>query len=163
MLDRTLQVKVVDARAGATYQVGGNLVTLKSVAADTNGAFALFEILTPPGGGFPPHRQRYDDEAVWVLDGIYAFLVDDHEVVVDAGGYVFVPRGVIHGYTNRGHATARMLVFVSPGGIHERFFAEVGDRVEAQASLAMASGDVDLVRLAGVARKYGIEVLLPPD
>lgn len=161
MIDPTLQPKVIDADAGPTYRVVTDLVTFKALAADTNGAFSLFETRTAPGQGTPPHRQRYDDEAFWVLEGTYSFLIGDRDVIVQTGGYAFVPRGTLHAYTNSGATAARMLILVTPGGIHERFFAEAGAFVADPAAPPAVSAPPDVPRLIGIAQKYGIEIVAP--
>src|SRR5690349_18839315 len=46
MLDPTLQPTIVDAHTGPTYRVVSDLVTFKALAADTNGAYSLFETNT---------------------------------------------------------------------------------------------------------------------
>ena len=147
---------IVMAQTGRTYRVGHDLVTFKTVAADTNGAYALFEICTGPGGGMPPHRLRYTDAAFWVLEGVYCFLLDTREVHLGAGDYARVPRGRVHGYTTSGATPARMLLLVTPGGIHERFFADAGEVLETGVALTRPP---DIARLARVAPNYGIEVL----
>ncbi len=159
MIDQPFEPQVVRTREGPIYRVGGDLVTFKAVAADTNGAYALFETSTAPGGGMPPHRQRYDDEGLWVSEGRYTVRLDNRDVTLVAGDYVHVPRGVVHGYTNSGNRRARMLILLTPGGIHERFFAEIGERVEDWNALP-PGGSLDLTQLRPVAQKYGIEILL---
>ncbi len=160
MLDSTLTARVLHAGEGPTYRVVADLVTFKATAATTNGAYGLFETRTPPGQGVPPHRQRYEEEAFWVLEGRYHFLVDGQQVELGPGGYVFVPRGTVHAYTNSGDSAGRMLILVSPGGIHERFFAEVG---EPMGDPAVPASPPDLPRLIAVATKYGIEILPPGE
>ena len=159
MIDPALPPKAVGVQDGPTYRVGNDVVTFKAMAADTNGAYSLFETRTDPGEGTPAHRQRFDDEAFWVLDGSYTVLLDQDTVTLDAGAFAFVPRGTIHAYINRGDEPARMLILVTPGGIHERFFAEVGELVEDRSAPATTGGPSDLSRLANIAQKYGIEIL----
>ncbi len=159
MIDPSLQSRIVSAHEGAAYCLGDALVIFKAVAAETNGAFALFEMHTEPGDGMPAHRQRYDDEAIWVLQGSYIFQLGERTVTLAAGDYVFVPRGTVHAYTNRGDTPARMLIVLTPGGIHERFFAEVGESIEDRNVRRGPAGSPDLARLRGIALKYGIEIL----
>ena len=162
MIDQPLQPRTVAASAGPMYRIGNDLVTFKAVAADTNGAYALFEMTTAPGASMPPHRQRYDDETFWVIEGQYTVQLDEREMTLDVGEYLFAPRGTLHGYTNHGITPARMLIFVTPGGIHERFFAEMGERVETPSAPLIPAAPPDLARLRTVAHKYGIEILVPP-
>ena len=80
----------------------------------------------------------------------------DRTVELGAGGYAFVPRETIHAYTNTGGRPARMLILVTPGGIHEKFFEEMG-------RLATSGGEAPSVeQIVAVARRYGIEILPPP-
>jgi mannose-6-phosphate isomerase-like protein (cupin superfamily) len=132
-----------------------DLVTIRATAADTGDAYLLFEAETPPAGGCPPHVQRYEDEAFYVLHGRYAFLIGDEQAELGPGAFVFVPRGTVHAFTNVGPGPARMLVLATPGGIQEQFLDEVGDpadRPEWQPNLA---------HVLAVAPKYGIEFLTP--
>jgi mannose-6-phosphate isomerase-like protein (cupin superfamily) len=123
----------------------GELVTYKVTSDLTGGAYSLFEVETPPGGGPPPHVQHREDEAFWVLEGEYEFLGRDHSLRAGAGSLVYVPKGSLHAHVNRGDKPARMLVSQTPGGSHERFFEEV----------EKASGG----RLSEIAADYGIEIL----
>lgn len=128
-----------------------DIVTIKAGAADTAGAYSLFETATPPTGGCPPHTHRYDDETFYVLAGRYHFVLGDEAVELGPGGYLFAPRGTPHGFTNPGPDPARMLVLVTPGGIQEAFLDEVNDRAHRPAAgSAMAT-------VLAVAPKYGVE------
>jgi quercetin dioxygenase-like cupin family protein len=128
-----------------------DIVTMKAAAADTGGVYSLFETETPPAGGCPSHTQRYDDETFYVLEGRYTFVLGDEEVELGPGGYLFAPRGTPHGYTNVSAAPARLLILVTPGGIQETFFDEVGDRTDRPA------GEPEMARVLAVAPKYGVE------
>lgn len=161
MQEQETKVKIVRPQTGLTRRLVSSLITFKATAADTNGIYSLFEIYTPPGEGMPPHLQRYDDEAFWVLEGTYRFLFGEQELDLGVGGYAFAPRGTVHGFINLGNSTARMLSFVTPGGIHERFFAEAGTTA-AESRTELASPDpADWPRIVKIAQKYGIEMLLP--
>ena len=152
-----LSPRSVAAGEGKTLRVISDLVTWKASAAETGGAYSLFETRTPVGGGTPPHLQRYEDEAFFVLSGTYTFLVDGEQIEIGAGGYAFVPRDTVHAFSNNGDEEARMLILVTPGGIHENFFAEVGVPVDAP----MAAPDIPW--MLGVAAKYGLEILPPAE
>ena len=67
---------------------------LKASATSTGGAFTLIESRTD--GGAPPHVHAREDEAMYVLDGRIVVHVGDDEFTVEAGGFVFMPRGVLH-------------------------------------------------------------------
>jgi uncharacterized cupin superfamily protein len=109
--------------------------------------------VTPPSGGCPPHRQRYEDEALYVLEGRYTLLLGDEELDAGPGSFVFIPRGTVHGFVNAGSEPARMLVLVTPGGIQETFFADVGD------DIGRPAWEPDMARVLAVAPKYGVEFM----
>jgi uncharacterized cupin superfamily protein len=121
----------------------------------------LFETETAPGQGVRLYRQRYEDEAFWVLSGQYTFLLGSQEVTLKVGDYLYVPRGTVHAYTNRDSGPATLLVLVTPGGIRERFLADVADRSETRARMPPPAG-CDLERLRRRAARYGIEILPSP-
>ncbi len=146
---------------GRTVRVIADLVTFKALAADTGGAYSLFETTTLPQGGTPPHRQHYEEEAFFVLEGTYTFRIGDETVALGPGGFAFVPRGTIHAFTNTGSGPARMLILVTPGGIHEQFFAEIGEPI-ADPAAPPPAGPPDVEKLLAVAAKYGVEILPPP-
>jgi quercetin dioxygenase-like cupin family protein len=151
----TVRARHLDAGQGKQGRVITDVVTIKALAADTGGAYSLFEVLTPPAGGCPPHAQRYEEETVYVLEGRYAFLLDEETLELGAGDYVFVPRGMRHAFTNIGSEPARLLLLVTPGGIHDQFFAEVGDHA------ARHPWQPDIAKVLAVAPKYGIEFSSP--
>jgi quercetin dioxygenase-like cupin family protein len=159
MTGRIHQPKVVNTRDAPTYRVGSQLVTLIARAADTNGVYSLFETQTAPGKGVRHYRQQYEDETFWVLEGSYSFALGGQEQTLAAGSYIYVPRGTVHAFTNSGRDPARLLILVTPGGIRERFIAEVGARTAAPGAPALSDGLPDRSRLHSIARKYGIEIL----
>lgn len=140
---------------GRQHRVMTDVVTIKATAVDTGGAYSLFETVTPPAGGFPSHVQRYDDVTFFVLEGWYAFLLGDEEIELGPGDYAFAPRGTVHGFANAGSTSARMLVVATPGGIHEGFFEEAGDRADRPA------WEPNMAKVLAVAPKYGIEFSFP--
>lgn len=156
-MDNVVAVGPVHLRPGEGRQltVITDSVTIKATTADTGGLYALYETVTPPAGGCPPHAQRYDDEALFVIEGRYAVLVGEEQVELGPGGYAFIPRGTVHAFTNPGSEPARMLVLITPGGIHEQFLDEVADRA------GRAPWEPDMARLLAVAPKYGVEFSVP--
>jgi mannose-6-phosphate isomerase-like protein (cupin superfamily) len=147
------------AGEGRTYSVLGDRVTVKATADATGGAYSLFEGQVRPGSGAPPHIERHEDEAFFVLEGTFALMIGGETVEVGPGGFAFVPRGTPHAFTNVGPETGRLLVLLSPGGIHERYFAELGDPTGAP---NVPTGPADIERAIAISAKYGIDFLPPP-
>lgn len=154
--DRT---KHVAPREGKALWVAGDLVTLKVVEEDTDGAFLLGEEVSPPGGGPPPHIHHREDEMFCVLEGEYEFLVGERTIRAGAGSVIYGPRNVPHTFKNVGTTPARMLAFVMPAGF-ERFLEEVGKEA-AGLSSPPPFGPEEIERLLATAPKYGIEMLPP--
>lgn len=144
----------------ATVHLLGTLVTFRALAADTEGAFSLVEAVTAPGQGTPPHLQRDDAEAFYVLEGEFEFMLAGTTARSGPGAFHYVPRGVPHGFRNPGDTPARMLIINLPGGLHENFFREAGDPV-ADASVFPPMTPPDIPRLVAAAGRYGIEMLPP--
>jgi mannose-6-phosphate isomerase-like protein (cupin superfamily) len=163
MQEQETQVKIVRPQTGLMRRLANNLITFKATAADTFGIYSLFEISTPSRDGMLPHLHWYEDETFWVLEGRYRFLFGVEALDLGVGGYVFVPRGILHSFTNHGSSTARMLSLVTPGGIHERFFAEAGKPAVDSGAVLKPPAPSELARIIKIARKYGIEMLQPPN
>lgn len=163
MIEQQLAPRVLPRGDGPTYRVVTDLVTFIATGQDTGGAYSLFETRTQPGGGVPTHLQHQEDESFYVLEGSYRFELDGDAVVVNAGGYVMVPRGTPHSFHNAGDTDARMLVQTVPGGYHEHFFAEAGDAVVDAANPGEPAGPPDIERIVAAGARYGIEFQLPAD
>ncbi|MCX5512499.1 cupin domain-containing protein [Kaistia algarum] len=148
------------SKAGSTIHLLGTLVTFRATAADTEGAFSLVEAKTAPGQGTPPHIQRDDAEAFFVLEGEFEFMVAGGVSRGGPGTFHYIPRGVPHGFSNPGDKPARMLIINLPGGLHENFFVEAGDPVADAVNFPPMSPP-DIPRLIAAAGRYGIEMLPP--
>src|SRR4028118_2078659 len=106
--------------------VFGELVVCKTKSEQTGGAYSLFEVVTQPGSGPPPHVQHREDEAFYVLEGEYEFLVDGNTLRAGSGSLVYVPKGALHAHRNVGEVLGRMLTTHTPGDLYELFFENAG-------------------------------------
>lgn len=138
----------------------GELVTYKITSYQTGGAYSLFEVVTPPGSGAPPHVQHREDEAFCVLEGEYEFLVEDRTIDAGVGSLIYVPKGNLHAHINVGEGIGRMLVSQTPGGLHEQFFEEIGEEMKDRLTAPVSEDPPDMERIAKIAAEYGIE--MPP-
>ncbi len=139
------------------------LITFKATAEDTDGAYTLFEDVTQPQGGPPPHVQHQDNEGFYVLEGEFEFLYNDRTIKATTGYFVYVPMGVLHTFKNVGTTPGKLLVTASPAGPHEKFFEEVGEAATDRNSPPVPEGPPDIERLVAIAAKYGIEIPPPPE
>ncbi len=141
--------------------VMGEMVTCKITSDQTSGAYSLFEITTQPGDGPPPHVQHWEDEAFYVLEGEYEFLIEGHTIMASASYLLYVPKGTLHTHKNVGERVGRMLISQTPGGLYERFIEEVGQVVDEVAGTLFLEDQLHMGRIVKVAAEYGIEIPLP--
>jgi mannose-6-phosphate isomerase-like protein (cupin superfamily) len=152
---------VAPGKASKSLWVFGELVMCKITSYRTGGAYSLFEVMTRPGGGPLPHVHHREDEAFYVLEGEYEFLVEGRTINAGAGSLIYVPKGNLHAYMNVGEEIGRMLVSQTPGGLQERFFEEIGEERK-DGSTAQASEDPpDMESIVKIAAEYGIEMPSP--
>ena len=98
---------VLSAGEGKVVSVLGDRYTYKAVGEQTGGAYGLVETAVPVGSsGPPPHIHPGEDEAFCVLDGEVTVLIGDRTITATAGSFAFVPRGMVHTFSNRGARAA---------------------------------------------------------
>src|SRR5437773_9294822 len=106
-------VTFMPASGGKTYDVSGDLITIKGGAGEGLGSLFLDET-SPPGGGPPPHTDP-SEELFFVVEGEIDFLAPGPEGVktfhASAGDAFLIPKGVAHTYRNSGNADCRVIVF----------------------------------------------------
>jgi quercetin dioxygenase-like cupin family protein len=147
-------------RSEQFFQVPSTIVAYRAVAADTAGAFSLFEGRIAPHQG-PPLHSHPDDEAFFVLEGSFEFQVGDQRLKRGPGEFAFAPRQKPHAFRNTGDGEGRLLIITLPGGPHERFFAEVGEpKTDFSAPFTTEPPDID--KLMTVGKRHGFEILGPP-
>jgi quercetin dioxygenase-like cupin family protein len=145
---------------GRTIAVVGDVYRFPATGDDTDGKYALWEAIVPPGGGPPPHVHSREEEGFYVLEGEITFTINGERVVATAGMFANMPVGTPHSFKNEGGKPARMLISVAPSGLEQMFF-EVGVPVPPGATTAAPPTGEEIERLMAVAPKYGIEVRLP--
>ena len=161
---RELAIARPDDEALVHLAVVGDTYTVLVSGEQTDGRFAMIDMLIPPGGGPPPHRHNFE-ECFRVLTGsIEVRLRDLPPVRLEAGDSANIPANAPHAFRNPADAPARLLCTVAPAGL-ERFFAEFGDPVPTRTSPAPALSEAErrqrLERAAAKAPEYGIEMLAP--
>lgn len=94
---------------------------LRFDVAELDGAYVVEVLAVPAGDPAPPlHLHPNTDEAFYVAEGEATFLLDDRQLSLTSGGFVFVPRGAPHTVWNSGDGLARGLLIISPGdAVHE--------------------------------------------
>src|SRR3954464_52085 len=125
---RKLAIARSDDAALVHLAVVGDTYTVLLSGEQTAGRFAVLDMLTPRGGGPPPHRHDFE-ECFRVLEGsIEVQLRDLPPVRLEAGDSANIPANAPHSFRNAAEVSARLLCTVAPAGL-EQFFAEFGDPV----------------------------------
>lgn len=153
-------VVVKQPAEGRTIAVVGDVYRFLAVGEDTNGRYALWEAVVPPGGGPPPHVHSREEEGFYVLEGEIAFTIGDQRLVARAGTFANMPVGTPHSFKNESGKPARMLISVAPAGLEKMFF-EVGVPVPPGATTAAPPTKEEIERLLAAAPRYGVEIKLP--
>ena len=137
---------------------GGGVHTWKATAAETGGAFLLFEDRMEQGKMTPLHIHPESDETMYVLEGEILFHMDGVEHSVGIGALAVAPRGVPHAFMVVSEV-ARMLCLHTPGCCQAFYW----DASEPISSGDDGSGLVDFARVqSSAAKNGGIEILGPP-
>ena len=98
---------------GWTYRFGVDFTVKAGEVQDGRGA-AILEYITSKGEEPPDHTHGSEDEMFYVLEGAITFRCGDETFDLEKGGFVFLPRGIQHGYTIRSEEPVRLIVVTSP-------------------------------------------------
>ncbi|MGH3385848.1 MAG: quercetin 2,3-dioxygenase [Nocardioidaceae bacterium] len=137
-----------------------NLMVFKAVAAATGNRLAVWEDLLPRNPSPPLHVHHHDDEAWYVLDDSITFRVDETEMTVEGGDFVWAPRGLPHTFRVESQ-TARLLGLGIPAGFEE-FFLSTGRPAPELALPPAANEPPELRRLLPAAHAAGCDIIGPP-
>ena len=150
MTDEALRPMILRPGEGRSMDLGNFRMVVKATAANTADAFTLLEADEPPGFGPPMHIHRDAAEAFYVLAGEYVIFIADEEHRCPAGSFIYIPAGVPHGF-RVGSVPSRKLNIYTPAAM-VGYFDEL--------SVALAGGVTD-EELAGIAERYGMEIIGP--
>jgi len=101
------------AGEGWTYSYGIDF-TVKAGELGRGRRLAFVEYTTRRGEEPPDHTHGTEDEIFYVLKGDLTFHCGDDTFAVEDGGFIFLPRGIEHGYRIRSEGDVRLLVITSP-------------------------------------------------
>src|SRR5450755_3841521 len=83
---------------GRTIAVVGDVYRFLATGEDTNGKYAMWEAIVPPGGGPPPHVHSREGEGFYILEGEINLHVGDERIVAKAGTFANMPVGTPHSF-----------------------------------------------------------------
>jgi quercetin dioxygenase-like cupin family protein len=132
--------------------VGALTMTFHVDAEQSNGSLTVFEVNVPPGAHVPaPHSHDAFEETIYGVRGVSTWTVDGRIIEIGPGDAVCIPRGVVHGFENRGTLDATFLAIASPGVFGPAYFRDVGEVLAAS-----AGGPPDRAAVAEVMRRHGL-------
>jgi mannose-6-phosphate isomerase-like protein (cupin superfamily) len=145
---------------GKTIGVVGDVYRFLVTGEETNGRYALWEAIVPPGGGPLPHIHSREEEGFYILEGEITVHVGDQRLLATTGVFVNMPVGTPHSFKNEGSRPARMLISVAPAGLEQMFF-EFGVPLPEGSTTALPPTKEEIEKLLSVAPRFGIEIKLP--
>ena len=145
---------IVAAKEGKKLNVLGHSITVKISKQESDGNYYVFEVVTPPGHGIPPHVHDREDELIYVAEGEFGIMLGDRQLTAKAGDEIFFPRHIPHAFQNTGSKAGKTLWTVVPGGNFEEFFEQLA---------ALPGGEPDLQKVAEIFASYGMKILIPAE
>ncbi|MGA7417508.1 MAG: cupin domain-containing protein [Acidimicrobiales bacterium] len=132
-------------------------VTFLLDEVDTHGAATVFEIRVPADAFVPPpHSHDGFEESVYVLEGVFTFVIDGVGKELGPGQAGFVGRGQVHSFDNTGDTDGVFLSVATPGIFRRDYFEEI-----AEVLAASPDGPPDLNALFLVMASHGLTPAIP--
>lgn len=113
MDQRPVQAYALKDGEGWLYRFGIDFNVKASEIQPGNGA-AVLEYRTRKGEEPARHTHTTEDEMFYVLEGSITFHCGDTDFDLEKGGFIFLPRGIEHGYTIQNDEPVRLLVITAP-------------------------------------------------
>ena len=162
-MDNRDKAAITATGEGESLSVVGDTYRLAATGEQTDDAFAVIDMLIPPGGGPGPHAHAAFQESFYIMEGEVIVKTKEQSYTARKGDFVRIPLGgVVHDFKNETDAPAHLLCILVPSGL-EKFFQEIGKPVAFGSFLPPpAMTPEDQKRLSAIAEKYGQQVF-PPD
>jgi quercetin dioxygenase-like cupin family protein len=135
---------------GGRFHAGPFEITSRVVGSQSGGTLEYYELALGEAT-VDYHVHRTMDETIYVLEGEVEFAVVGETYPGPAGSTAFIPRGLHHGFRNRGPARARVLLLFTPSRDQDAYFR----RLEALFSAAQ----LDTAALAALQKTYDQELV----
>lgn len=133
--------------------------TIKLSSTDGAGRLGISEMWLDPGAGAPPHRHAHEDEFFYVIEGQVTFVDGDTTRVLAAGESIFLPRGSLHGFSNRSDTPAKVFLTLTPSAGFEAFCRECGAQWAGDGPPPPSEIMAAIDRMMARASSFGIEMV----
>lgn len=122
-------ITIIESKEGQFLGIAGGNYRIIISGDQTNGNYAVIEMVVPPNGGPPPHAHEDTQEMFYVLEGEVEFKTEHEKKTVGKDGFINIPLGgAVHCFKNQSKEFARLLCTVVPAGL-EKMFLEIGEPV----------------------------------
>jgi len=111
--DNRNQPYALKAGEGWTYRFGIDF-TVKGSEVQKGSGVAFVEYVTRKGEEPPSHTHETEDEMFYVLEGAITFQCGQETFDLEKGGFIFLPRGIKHGYTINNADPVRLIAVTAP-------------------------------------------------
>lgn len=147
------QAFVYSATEGEAFKAGPFSIVSRVQGGQSNGLFEFYELTLGANGTVDYHVHHTMDETITVLEGQVEFNVAGKKVQRQAGATAFVPRGVHHGFSNRGSGKARVLLLFTPSRSQHEYFRAL--------EKLFAAPSLDAAALQTLQKNYDQELIKP--
>ena len=121
-----LQATVVTPEQALLIKPFGLDMKVLLTTETTGGAISVIMAWHRPGEGPPDHVHFSQEEIFFIVEGTYEVTIGGRTATAGPGTIVFVPRNVVHRFTNAGDTTASMLDWSLPGG-QDHYFRAISE------------------------------------
>jgi quercetin dioxygenase-like cupin family protein len=123
----TLEAIIFQAGEGKTLSLRGSEVAYKAVGQRPGGGPTFLEFTVAPGFSTGDHVHSKIEEIFYIVDGTVDIRAGEQLLHAHPGDFVLIPPGVAHGFSSAGDGPAKMVLVISPAGMHERYFEELAE------------------------------------
>jgi quercetin dioxygenase-like cupin family protein len=145
---------VIQAGEGKTVSLRGTNVAYKAEGERPGGGPTFIEFTAAPGFNTGDHVHSQIEEIFYVVEGEFEIRVGERILRAKPGDFVLVPPGVPHGFANPVGGSAKMVLLISPAGVHERYFEEL-------AELLAKPGPPDIQAIGELRKRYDTQQVSP--
>ena len=112
---------VIGPDGGEKFHVGPLAIRTLITREQAGGAFEMHEVALGEGT-VDYHVHHLMDETIHVIEGTIEFTVEGKVSREGPGGVAFIPKGLHHGFSNRGPAPAKVIITFSPATGQDDYF-----------------------------------------
>lgn len=128
---------------GQLIDFGSFTVNFLKSRHQTQNMLDMFELTLSPEGRMPvPHYHEDWEETVYGVDGVVTYMIGGERHDIQPGESAFVPRGVVHGFSNPTDRFAKCLCVLTPGRLGPEYFEELAAEIRTGSPRPAVMGEI---------------------